>query len=139
MPGFPHGRRPTCARSALTMRRVTRKGGDRDILYGGTPFGWRLTQDRSRLVRDVEEQRVLSAVRRMYLVERLPMRDIVERLREMGVANRRGPALQHEQRVGDDSPPQRATLRGEAIKLAAREEGSEASERRVSRGVAQVW
>jgi hypothetical protein len=72
------------------MRRVNLPSGTRDILYGETPFGWRLSPDRSKLVLDPEEQRLLSVVRHMYLVERLPMRGIVDRLRKMGVVNRRG-------------------------------------------------
>lgn len=72
------------------MRRVNLPSGTRDILYGETPFGWKLSADRSKLVLDPEEQRLLSVVRHMYLVERLPMRGIVERLRKMGVINRRG-------------------------------------------------
>lgn len=42
---------------------------------------------------DPEEQRLLAVVRHMYLVERLPMRGIVERLRKMGIVNRRGSAF----------------------------------------------
>ncbi|MGH7295241.1 MAG: hypothetical protein ACRELB_09920 [Polyangiaceae bacterium] len=72
------------------MRRVNLPSGTRDILYGETPFGWRLSPDRSKLVLDPEEQRLLSVVRHMYLVERLPMRGIVDRLRKMGIVNRRG-------------------------------------------------
>jgi hypothetical protein len=72
------------------MRRVNLPSGNRDILYGETPFGWRLSPDRSKLVLDPAEQRLLSVVRHMYLVERLPMRGIVDRLRKMGVVNRRG-------------------------------------------------
>lgn len=72
------------------MRRVNLPSGTRDILYGETPFGWKLSPDRSKLVLDPEEQRLLSVVRHMYLVERLPMRGIVDRLRKMGVVNRRG-------------------------------------------------
>jgi hypothetical protein len=72
------------------MRLVALPSGHRPILYGETPFGWRLNDDRSRLVMDDDEQRLLSVVRHMYLVERLPMRGIVDRLRKMGVRNRRG-------------------------------------------------
>ncbi|MGH7297622.1 MAG: hypothetical protein ACRELB_21975 [Polyangiaceae bacterium] len=73
------------------MRRVNLPGGNHsDILYGETPFGWRLNPDRSNLVADPEEQRLLSVVRHLYLAERLPMRTIVERLRKMGIVNRRG-------------------------------------------------
>jgi hypothetical protein len=73
------------------MRRVNLPGGGhRDILYGESPFGWRLSPDRSKLVLDPDEQRLLSVVRHLYLVERMPMRGIVERLHKMGVVNRRG-------------------------------------------------
>ena len=71
------------------MRRVASLGSAPDILYGETPYGWRLTRDRSRLVVNGDEQRVLSVVRHMYFVERIPMRDIVQRLREAGIVNRR--------------------------------------------------
>ena len=71
------------------MRRVNLPAG-RDILYGEAPYGWRLTPDRSELVHAPDEQRVMSVVRHLYLVERLPMRSIVDRLREMRVLNRRG-------------------------------------------------
>jgi hypothetical protein len=72
------------------MRLVALPSGQRPILYGETPFGWRLNEDRSRLVMDEDEQRLLSVVRHMYLVERLPMRGVVDRLRKMGIRNRRG-------------------------------------------------
>jgi hypothetical protein len=72
------------------MRRVIAPKGARDILYGETPFGWRLSRDRSKLVLDGDEQRILSVVRHMYFAERIPMREIVVRLREMGIVNRRG-------------------------------------------------
>jgi hypothetical protein len=62
-------------------------------LYGETPYGWRLSRDRSKLVVDADEQRVVAVVRHMYFVERLAMREIVERLRSMGVVNRRGNAF----------------------------------------------
>jgi hypothetical protein len=72
------------------VQRVIAKAGSRDILYGEAPFGWRLSPDRSRLVKDEGEQRLLAAVRRMYFGEGVPLRLIVERLRDMGVVNRRG-------------------------------------------------
>ncbi|HEY1697728.1 MAG TPA: hypothetical protein VGG39_36460 [Polyangiaceae bacterium] len=75
------------------MRRVLIPSGKGDILYGETPFGWKLNDDRSKLVPDPEEQRLLSVVRHMYLSERLPMRGIVERLGKMGIVNRRGSAF----------------------------------------------
>jgi hypothetical protein len=64
--------------------------GAKDILYGQTPYGWRLSRDRSKLVEDRAEQRIIAIVRHMYLVRRLPMRDIVRELKGMGVVNRRG-------------------------------------------------
>lgn len=72
------------------MRRVNVPRGVAPVLYGETPYGWRLSRDRSKLIVDEEEQRVVAVVRHMYLVERLPMREIVERLRGMGVISRRG-------------------------------------------------
>lgn len=73
------------------MRKVQFEGQKtRPILYGEAPFGWRLSDDRSRLVKDENEQRLLSVVRHMYLNERMPMRGIVDRLRKMRVVNRRG-------------------------------------------------
>jgi hypothetical protein len=71
------------------MRRVIAPSGSRDILYGEAPFGWRVSSDRSKLVVDDGEQRVIAVVRHMYFVERIPMRDVVARLREMGIVNRR--------------------------------------------------
>lgn len=65
------------------------KGADQ-ILYGEAPYGWRLNPARSGLVKDTDEQRILSVVRHMYLQERLPMRAIVARLEKMNVRNRRG-------------------------------------------------
>jgi hypothetical protein len=75
------------------MRRVAAPSGARDILYGEAPFGWRLSRDRSRLVQDKDEQRVIAVVRHMYFSLRLPMREIVQLLEETGVKNRRGKAF----------------------------------------------
>ena len=72
------------------MRRVLAPRGTPDILFGEAPYGWRLTRDRAKLVKDGEEQRVLAVVSHMYFVQRVPMRDVVARLGEMGVVNRRG-------------------------------------------------
>jgi hypothetical protein len=58
-----------------------------------SPFGWRLSKDRSHLVVDGSEQRIIAVVRHMYLAERIPMREIVRRLDEMGILNRRGKAF----------------------------------------------
>jgi hypothetical protein len=72
------------------MRRVLAPRGTPDILFGETPYGWRLSRDRSKLVKEPDEQRILAVVRHMYFVQRFPMRDVVERLREMGIVSRRG-------------------------------------------------
>lgn len=71
------------------MRRVLAPKGTPDILFGEAPYGWRLTRDRSKLVKDGDEQRVLAVVSHMYFVQRMPMREIVDRLSELGVVNRR--------------------------------------------------
>ncbi len=70
--------------------RVKAPRGAKDILYGQPPYGWKLAKDRSRLVKNPDEQRVIATIRRCYAVERLTMRAIVEKLRAMGVKNRRG-------------------------------------------------
>jgi hypothetical protein len=75
------------------MRRAHAVGSSPEVLYGETPFGWRLSRDRSKLVVNGDEQRVLAVVRHMYFVERVPMRDIVQRLDGMGIVNRRGRAF----------------------------------------------
>jgi hypothetical protein len=72
------------------MRRATVPYGVSDILYGETPFGWRLSRDRARLVVDGDEQRVIAVARHMYFVRRIPMRDIVQELEAMRLVNRRG-------------------------------------------------
>ena len=75
------------------MMRVTAPAGSKDILYGQPPYGWKLTKDRSKLVRNPDEQRVIAMVRHMYFIRRLPMRDIVDEMKAMGVVNRRGSAF----------------------------------------------
>jgi hypothetical protein len=72
------------------MQRVTAPRGSKDILYGQPPYGWRLARDRSHVVKDKDEQRVIATIRKMYFSMSLPMRDIVERLAKQGVRNRRG-------------------------------------------------
>ena len=72
------------------MMRVVAPAGSKDILYGQPPYGWKLTRDRSKLVRHPDEQRVISMVRHMYFIRRLPMRSIVEELKDLGIVNRRG-------------------------------------------------
>jgi hypothetical protein len=72
------------------LRRARHPSGKGEVFYGSAPYGWRLSTDRSKLVRDRSEQRVLAVVRRMYLERGLTMEAIVERLRAMRIANRRG-------------------------------------------------
>ncbi len=71
------------------MRRATSSSSS-GVLFGEAPYGWRLSSDRSRLVLDPDEQRLLGVVRHMYFIERIPMREIVANLRKMRVVNRRG-------------------------------------------------
>jgi hypothetical protein len=75
------------------MMRVTAPAGSKDILYGQPPFGWKLSKDRSKLVKNPDEQRVIAMVRHMYFIRRLPMRQIVDELSSLGVVNRRGNAF----------------------------------------------
>jgi hypothetical protein len=75
------------------MRRATVSASSPEVLYGETPYGWRLSRDRSRLVMNGDEQRVLAVVRHMYFAQRVPMREIVQRLDGMGIVNRRGRAF----------------------------------------------
>lgn len=71
------------------MRTGAMKGAE-TIYYGETPYGWELNAARSRLVLCPTEQRVISVVRHLYMSQRLLMREIVARLKHMGVKNRRG-------------------------------------------------
>ncbi len=73
--------------------RVAAPAGSKDILYGQPPYGWKLAKDRSKLVRNSEEQRVIAMVRHMFFIRRLTMRQIVDELQSMGVVNRRGNAF----------------------------------------------
>ena len=72
------------------MRRARAVEGKKATLFGETPFGWRLSKDRTRLVLDPDEQRLLAVVRHMHKVQRLDMREIVTVLAHLGVVNRRG-------------------------------------------------
>jgi ribosomal protein S14 len=72
------------------MMRVVAPPGMKEILYGEPPFGWRLSRDRLKLVRDRDEQRVIAVVRHMYFIGRIPMREVAAQLRALGVVNRRG-------------------------------------------------
>ncbi len=75
------------------MMRLHASSDPKDVLRGQPPYGWKLTRDRTKLVRDPDEQRIIAMVRHMYFIRRLPMRAIVEELQELGVVNRRGKAF----------------------------------------------
>ncbi len=75
------------------MMRVSAPKGSKDILYGQPPYGWKLTKDRSKLVKNPDEQRIMAMVRHMYFIRRLPMREIVAELTALRVLNRRGHAF----------------------------------------------
>jgi hypothetical protein len=75
------------------MMRVAAPAGSKDVIYGQPPFGWKLSKDRSKLVRNSEEQRIIAMVRHMFFIRRLTMREIVSELQELGVTNRRGNAF----------------------------------------------
>jgi hypothetical protein len=90
----------TCSRARLngvtvlgyngaTMRRTRTPDGS-EVLYGELPFGWRLSRDRSSVVEDRDEQRVIAIVRHLYVAQGTPMRQIAVRLAQMGIVNRRG-------------------------------------------------
>ena len=72
------------------MRRVAAPAGHKPILYGEAPYGYRISDDRSKLVIEEDEQRVIAVIRHMYFAERLHMRAVVAALKKMGVVNRRG-------------------------------------------------
>jgi hypothetical protein len=75
------------------MMRVVAPAGSKDIIYGQPPFGWKLAKDRSKLVKNPDEQRVIAMVRHMFFIRRLTMRGIVAELQAVGVTNRRGNAF----------------------------------------------
>jgi serine/threonine-protein kinase len=58
-------------------------------LYGTPPYGWRLTHDRSRLVKHPEEQRVLGTIRRL-CAEGLSLQAVAVELATRGVRSRGG-------------------------------------------------
>jgi hypothetical protein len=98
------------------MMRVVAPAGSKDILYGQPPYGWKLTKDRSKLVRNQDEQRVITVVRHMFFVRRLTMREIVVELSSMGIVNRRGHAFPLSRVCEilhtDKKPPPEASSRG---------------------------
>ncbi len=42
--------------------RVSAPKGSKDILYGQPPYGWKLTKNRSKLVKNSDEQRITVIV-----------------------------------------------------------------------------
>ena len=71
------------------MRKGWSTEGDRRVLFGETPWGYRLSEDRTKLVADKEEQRVIAVVRHMR-AKGLTLHQIVRLLAALGVVNRRG-------------------------------------------------
>jgi hypothetical protein len=70
------------------MRRAVARGKE-NVLFGETPYGWKLSRDRRRLVVDRDEQRVMAVVRHMRS-RGMTIRAIVAELKSMGVVSRRG-------------------------------------------------
>jgi hypothetical protein len=60
------------------------------VLFGETPYGWRLGPGRAHLVVDRTEQTVIAAIRRLHTHRGMSIREIVAELAYMGVVNRRG-------------------------------------------------
>jgi hypothetical protein len=65
----------------------------RIVLLGAVPWGYRLSEDRTSLVPDKEEQRVLAVVRHMFAVEKKSVREIVADLAALGYVGRAGKPL----------------------------------------------
>ena len=59
------------------------------MLFGQAPYGWKLSRDRSHLVMERREQRVITIARHMR-ARGLTLRAIVWELQELGVLNRLG-------------------------------------------------
>jgi len=71
-------------RRALDAKRLR---GER---VGTVPIGWRLGDDGQTLVPDFDERALVARVRRMQLVERIPVRTIAKLLADEGVTTRSG-------------------------------------------------
>jgi hypothetical protein len=71
------------------MMRVKAPRGARDILYGQPPYGWKLSRDRSKLVRNPEEQRAIAAILRL-AGQGLSTRKIAQELARVGMRTRLG-------------------------------------------------
>jgi hypothetical protein len=81
-----------------------------DILYGSPPYGWKLSKDRARLVKDPAEQRVIATILRMH-ADGMSIRAIVDDLQARGVRNRLGApfsrtSVHHVVRRGTKPPPE---------------------------------
>jgi hypothetical protein len=94
------------------MMRVRAPRGSKDILFGTPPFGWKLTRDRSKLVKHPDEQRTIATVRHMFFVRRLTMRQIVEELASMGIVNSSRPRVSAITRARDPALRPHAAARG---------------------------
>jgi hypothetical protein len=73
----------------MSISRVVAPPGSKDIVYGHPPYGWRISRDRSKVVRDRYEQRVIAIIRHMS-VRGLSIRKIITELHAMKIVNRRG-------------------------------------------------
>jgi hypothetical protein len=74
----------------MSISRVVAPPGSKDIVYGHPPYGWRVSKDRSRFVKDRYEQRVITTIRHMHEARGMTIRAIHAELKEMGIVNRRG-------------------------------------------------
>jgi hypothetical protein len=71
------------------MLRVKAPRGAKDILYGQPPYGWELSRDRSKLVKEPAEQRVIAMILRLD-ARGLSTRQIATELASAGLRTRRG-------------------------------------------------
>ena len=65
----------------------------RIVLLGLPPWGFRLSEDRAKLIADEHEQAITAVVRHMFGVRGLSVRAIVDELSAMGVTGRAGKPL----------------------------------------------
>ena len=74
------------------MRRGWSPERDRRVLFGEVPWGYRLSEDRTKLVTDHGERRITSVVLHMR-ANGSSIRQIVKELERMGIVGRRGTAI----------------------------------------------
>ena len=71
------------------MRKAWHEQLGREVLYGETPWGFHLSEDRTHLLPDARERRITAVVRHMH-VQGLTIRRIIEELTALGLRTRRG-------------------------------------------------